>query len=94
MDVDLEVDVKGIVLDDDPDTADVTEELGGTGTYGVVTYRGNFSPTQEIGEVTRGLSCWQRLCYHHLGGSKLYQGGSDVHDRHQKRDRPRRGWCC
>ena len=50
MDVDLAVDVKGIVMDDDPDTADVTEELGGT-TYGVVTYRGNFSPTQEIGDV-------------------------------------------
>ena len=29
MDVDLSVDVKGIVMTDDPDTADVTEELGG-----------------------------------------------------------------
>ena len=47
MDVDLSVDVKGIVLKDDDDTENVTEELGGT-TYGVVTYRGsNFSPSQE-----------------------------------------------
>ena len=51
-DVDLSVDVKGLVMTDDPDTADVTEELGGS-TYGVVSYRGNFSPTQEIaGAVT------------------------------------------
>ena len=42
--------MKGIVLSDDTDTADVTEELGGD-TYGVVSYRGNFSPTQEIAEV-------------------------------------------
>ena len=46
MDVDLSVDVKGIVLTNDPDTEDVTEELGDS-TYGVVSYRGNFSPTQE-----------------------------------------------
>ena len=55
MDVDLAVDVKGIVLTDDPDTADVTEELGGS-TYGVVSYRGNFSPTPDIGEVGQDLS--------------------------------------
>ena len=50
MDVDLAVDVKGIVLKDDDDTENVTEELGGS-TYGVVTYRGNFSPSQVIAEA-------------------------------------------
>ena len=54
MNVDLAVDVKGIVLKDDDDTENVTEELGGT-TYGVVTYRGsNFSPTQDIDEEVTG----------------------------------------
>ena len=55
MDVDISVDVKGLVMTNNPDTADVTEELGGS-TYGVVSYRGNFSPTQEIGEVVPGTA--------------------------------------
>ena len=51
MDVDMSVDVKGIVLTNDPDTADVTEELGGaTGTYGEIKLSSGFSPTQTIGE--------------------------------------------
>ena len=38
MDVDLEVDVKGIVLDNPDETADVAEELGGAaGAYGEIT---------------------------------------------------------
>ena len=55
MDVDISVDVKGLVMDDPAETADVTETLGGS-TYGVVSYRGNFSPTQEIGEVVPGTA--------------------------------------
>ena len=47
MNVDLAVDVKGIVLKDDPDTADVTEKLGSS-TYGQVTYRpATFTPTGD-----------------------------------------------
>ena len=49
MNVDLAVDVKGIVLKDDPDTANVMEELGET-TYGQVTHRpaAAFTPTGDI----------------------------------------------
>ena len=48
MGVTLAVDVRGIVLKDDPETTDVTEELGNT-TYGQVTHRpATFTPTGDI----------------------------------------------
>ena len=98
MDVDMTVDVKGLVFVDDTDTAGVTEVLGGA-TYGVVSYRGNFSPTQSVGTDNDGAVAAQpdadgndlvRITFAGLN----FTAGSNVHNRHQKRDRPRCGWCC
>ena len=89
MNVDLAVDVKGIVLDDPAATADVAETLGGS-TYGVVLIVVTLTLLRTIiGDVLQDLD-GNDLCYHHLEGSKLYQGGSDVHDRHKKRESPSR----
>ena len=80
--VTLEIDVKGIVVEDDTDTEDVTEQLhddvANDDDYGYVTHSATFTPTQTIGTAAAD----QRRDYHSVEWADVYQSGSEFRCDH------------